>query len=141
MRIRRHVTTPRPIGEVFAYLSDFTTTTEWDPGTVKTTRISGDGGVGSVYANTSRFNGRQTELIYTVTAFEPNEVVQLQGENRTVHATDTISFESTPAGTRVTYDAHFRFRGIARLAQPFLRRAFQRLGDEAEAGMRKALGA
>ncbi len=141
MHIRRQVMTSRPLGEVFAYLSDFTTTTEWDPGTVKTTRISGDGRVGSVYANTSSFNGRRTELVYTVTVFEPNALVQLQGENRTIHATDTISFESTPGGTRITYDAHFRFKGLAKLAQPFLGRAFQRLGDAAQAGMQNALGA
>ncbi|MHB0929650.1 MAG: SRPBCC family protein, partial [Candidatus Nanopelagicales bacterium] len=91
MRITRSVDSPRAIGDVFAYLSDFTTTTEWDPGTVLTTRLSGDGGLGTVYVNTSSFNGRQTELVYTVTIFEPNERVQLQGQNKTVHATDTIS--------------------------------------------------
>ena len=38
---------------MFAYLSDFTTTNEWDPGTVSTERVSGDGGVGTTYHNTS----------------------------------------------------------------------------------------
>ncbi|MHB0928713.1 MAG: SRPBCC family protein [Candidatus Nanopelagicales bacterium] len=139
MRITRTVDSPRAISDVFAYLSDFTTTTEWDPGTVLTTRLSGDGGLGTVYANTSSFNGRQTELVYTVTVFEPNQQVQLQGENRTVHATDTMSFQALKHGTRVTYDAHFRFKGLAVLAQPLLVRAFKHLGDEAEAGLRRAL--
>lgn len=141
MRITRIVATSKPSSEVFAYLSDFTTTTEWDPGTIKTSRISGDGGLGSVYANTSSFNGRQTELVYTVTAYEPNQRVQFRGENRTVRATDTIHFETTAEGTRVTYDAHFRFKGLAKLSEPFLRRAFRTLGDAAEAGLRRALGA
>ena len=47
MLIERTVTVDRPPAEVFAYLADFTTTTEWDPGTVRTTRESGDGGVGT----------------------------------------------------------------------------------------------
>ncbi len=47
---------------VFAYLADFTHTEEWDPGTVRTHRVSGDGGVGTTYANTSRFLGRETDL-------------------------------------------------------------------------------
>ena len=49
---------------VFDYLSDFTHTNEWDPGTVETRRTSGDGGVGTTYANTSEFMGRRSELTY-----------------------------------------------------------------------------
>ena len=141
MRLTRSVVSPRSVEDVFAYLSDFTTTTEWDPGSVLTTRISGDGGVGTKYANRSRFNGRETELEYTVVDYVPNVRVQLRGENKTVTAIDTITVESTPDGTRVTYDALFTFRGIAAVAAPFLKGAFKRLGDEAEAGLRKALAA
>ena len=32
--IRRTIEVPRPLTQVFDYLSDFTTTNEWDPGTV-----------------------------------------------------------------------------------------------------------
>jgi hypothetical protein len=53
MRITRSVAVAKPLDEVFAYLSDFTTTTAWDPGTVKTVRISGDGGLGPAYACSS----------------------------------------------------------------------------------------
>ena len=142
MRITRTVTTAAPVHRVFAFMSDFTTTTKWDPGTVLTTRISGDGGVGTVYANTSQFNGRQTELLYTVIDYRPDSLVQLRGENRTLTAIDTITCDATSdGGTRVTYDAHFTFKGLARLAVPFLGGAFRKLGDEAEVGMRKALGA
>lgn len=141
MRLTRSVISPRSIESVFAYLSDFTTTTEWDPGSILTTRISGDGGIGTKYANRSRFNGRETELEYTVIDFVPNVRVQLRGENKTVTAIDTITVEATPNGTRVTYDALFTFRGIAAIAAPFLKGAFKRLGDEAEAGLRTALQA
>ncbi len=141
MRITRTVMSPRAISEVFAYLSDFTSTTEWDPGTISTTLVSGDGGVGTVYANTSRFNGRQAALTYRVTALVPNALVRLEGENKTIHATDTMTFDESAHGTSVTYDANFRFKGLARLAAPFLGRAFKKLGDEAEAGLRRALGA
>jgi hypothetical protein len=43
-------------------------------------------------------------------------------------------------GTQVTYTAEFTFKGVWRLVAPLLRPAFRRLGDEAEAGMRAALG-
>jgi hypothetical protein len=42
------------VDEVWAFLSDFTTTEGWDPPTVSTVRATGDGGVGTEYANTSR---------------------------------------------------------------------------------------
>ena len=140
MRITRTVTTTLGIDEAYAYLADFTTTQHWDPGTVRTTLLRGDGGIGTVYANTSEFNGRKTDLTYTVTACEPPHRIRLRGENATVTAVDTMTFESLETGgTRVTYDADFTFHGIARLAAPFLASAFRRLGDAAESGLRNAL--
>jgi carbon monoxide dehydrogenase subunit G len=141
MRITRSVTVAKPLDEVFAYLSDFTTTTAWDPGTVKTVRISGDGGLGTRYANTSTFNGRETNLVYEVIDFQPGVRLQLRGNNRTITATDTLTFEHADGGTRVTYDANFIFKGITKFVAPFLAGAFKKLGDEAEAGLRKAFSA
>jgi carbon monoxide dehydrogenase subunit G len=141
MRITRSVTVAKPLDQVFAYLSDFTTTTAWDPGTVKTVRISGDGGLGTRYANTSTFNGRETDLVYEVIDFKAGERLQLRGENKTLTAIDTLTFEHADGGTRVTYDANFTFKGIAKLVAPFLAGAFKKLGDEAEVGLREAFSA
>ena len=41
MRIVRTVTADVPLSAVFAFLSDFTTTMQWDPGTVRTDAESG----------------------------------------------------------------------------------------------------
>ena len=71
MKIVRTITVAKPVHLVFAYLSDFTTTTEWDPGTIRTTRASGDGGVGTEYLNTSKFLGRETQLTYVVEELVP----------------------------------------------------------------------
>lgn len=140
MEIGRTVTTTKPIDQVFAYLGDFTTTTDWDPGTVVTTREEGDGGVGTRYRNVSRFLGRQTELTYVVEQLEPGRMVRLRGENRSVVAEDTMTFSPTPSGgTTVTYRARFSFKGVIRLAAPLLAPAFRRLGDEAERGLQHAL--
>jgi carbon monoxide dehydrogenase subunit G len=145
MRIERTVTVDRPLGVVFPYLADFTTTTEWDPGTVHTVRESGDGGVGTRYRNTSRFAGRETELTYVVEERRENELLRLRGENATVVAHDTMRFEAVPVGagpdlgTRVTYTAEFAFKGLVRFVAPLLSPAFRKLGDEAEHGMRESL--
>jgi hypothetical protein len=139
MKLRRTVVVDKPLAAVFDYLSDFTTTTEWDPGTVTTVRRDGDGGVGTSYLNTSRFLGRLTELTYVVGERVERQLIRLRGENKTLTAVDTMTFRSVPSGTEVTYSAEFTFKGASRFVAPLLRPAFERLGNEAEAGMREAL--
>jgi carbon monoxide dehydrogenase subunit G len=142
MKISRTVEVDTPLDKVFPYLSDFTTTTEWDPGSVRTVRVSGDGGVGTTYHNTSTFNGRETELVYEVTELEENRRFALRGENKTVVARDTMEFAETASrGSRVTYTADFDFKGLAKLVAPFLGGAFKKLGDEAERGLHEHLSA
>jgi uncharacterized protein YndB with AHSA1/START domain len=139
MKLQRTVVVDKPLEKVFAYLSDFTTTTEWDPGTVTTVLDRGDGGIGTTYLNTSAFLGRTTQLTYVVRELVPGERIRLQGENQTVIATDTMSFRSVKAGTEVTYAAEFTFKGPARFIAPLLRPALERLGNQAETGLREAL--
>jgi NAD(P)-dependent dehydrogenase (short-subunit alcohol dehydrogenase family) len=139
MRVQRTVVVDKPLEAVFGYLSDFTTTTEWDPGTVVTVNHHGDGRIGTAYLNTSRFLGRETQLTYIVRDFIPGERIQLRGENKTIIAVDTLSFRSVDAATEVTYTAEFTFKGASRFLAPLLRPAFERLGTEAEIGMHKAL--
>lgn len=139
MRLQKVITTEKPLDKVFSYLSDFTTTTEWDPGTVKTIRTSGDGGFGTEYLNTSTFAGRETQLTYVVQDLVPNLHISLRGENKSVIAHDTMRFRGVGSGTEVTYTADFTFKGITRLFAPLLKPAFTRLGNQAEAGMAAAL--
>ena len=140
MRIDRTVETSAPTSQVFDFLADFTNTEEWDPGTVRTDRISGDGGVGTAYANTSRFLGRNTDLTYVVEAYVPGVRIVLRGENKTVVAHDTMTFLPTAAGgTSVRYVAEFDLKGMARMVAPLLTPAFTRLGDSASEQMRTTL--
>jgi carbon monoxide dehydrogenase subunit G len=139
MKLRRTVVVSKPLQAVFDYLSDFTTTTDWDPGTVITMREHGNGGVGTTYLNTSRFLGRTTRLTYVVEELADQQLIQLRGQNKTVTAVDTMTFRPVPSGTEVTYTAEFTFNGLSRLSAPLLKPAFERLGNKAEAGMRQAL--
>ena len=139
MRIERTVSVELPVRRAFDYLADFTTTTDWDPGTLSTTRWAGDGGVGTTYRNTSRFLGRETSLIYVVEELVTDERIRLRGENTTVTATDTMTFRQSGSRTEVTYTAEFTFKGASRLLAPLLKPAFTRLGNQAESGLRSAL--
>jgi len=142
--IERTMITAAAPQAVWAYLSDFTTTNEWDPGTVSTVRRSGDGGVGTVYDNTSRFAGRETRLVYTVVDSTAPTRIQLRGENESVVATDTITLSAEGSGTRVHYRADLEFRGMLRrldplFSLPVLNLPFKRLGDGAQQGIQRAL--
>jgi hypothetical protein len=139
MKLQRTVETNASPAAVFAYLSDFTTTNEWDPGTVETRLVSGDGGVGTTYRNTSKFMGRETELTYEVVRHQPDTLFALRGENKTVVANDRMEIEPNASATRVTYTADFAFKGLGRFIAPLLKPALKKLGDEAEEGLRKAL--
>jgi len=133
------VESAKSIDEAFAYMADFTTTTEWDPATVVTEKLSGDGGLGSRYRNVTEFNGTQTQLEYVVTDFRSNDRVELRGENKTLTAVDTMTFRKTSSGTRVTYTAEFTFKGVYRLVSPFLRGAFAKLEVGALQGLTRHL--
>ena len=97
MRITRTIAVDgTPPSAVYAYLSDFTTSEQWDPGTIETVLVEGDGGVGSVYHNRSVFRGRETELTYVTVDLQPDRLVVMRGENSTVVAEDTMSI--SPGG-------------------------------------------
>lgn len=116
----RVFTTPTPPDVVYAFLSDFANAEQWDPGTVECSRVDGDGGVGTTYRNVSSFLGRQTELVYVATELEPPTLVHFVGTNDQFTGHDKISMRASGAGTEVTYDAQFEFKGAAKVAIPLV---------------------
>jgi uncharacterized protein YndB with AHSA1/START domain len=148
MEIERSITVDTPVGRVFAYVTDLSMTPQWDPGTVSAERVAGEGGVGTRYRTTARFLGRKTVLDYLVIESVPEERFVVRGENATVVAHDTMTFVRTGdtgdtragEGTTVTYRAELEFKGIVKLVEPLLAPAFRKRGDEAEQGLRAALG-
>lgn len=139
MQFIRTLTVPAPVEQVFAYLSDFTTTNEWDPATVRTERVSGTGGVGTRYRNVSRFMGREAEVMYVVTDLEPERRFALRGENGTLVAHDDMSVQGEGSRTTVTYSATFELKGVRKIATFLVAPALRRLVDDGADGLRRAL--
>ena len=137
--VQRTIAVAEPIDVVFSYLSDFTTTTEWDPGTVRTERLSGTGGVGTTYRNTSRFLGRTVHLTYIVEEFVDSQLLRLRAIHNGLTALDTMTFRTTAGGAEVSYTANFSFTGPIWLLAPMLKPALERLASRAGTGMRVAL--
>lgn len=134
--------TPRLLDEVFAYLSDFSTTREWDPGVLEAERLGGPAvGEGTEFRLVAEFLGRKNELTYRIVEYDPPHAVTVRGENATVVSRDRITFESIAEGTRVTYNADLALKGVLRIADPLLALAFNRVGARALAGLRRTLAA
>ncbi|MEC3981645.1 SRPBCC family protein [Amycolatopsis sp. H20-H5] len=128
--VERTFTVPKPVETVVEYLKDFARTESWDPGTVSCDRLDeGPVKVGSTWRNVSEFRGKKTELAYELTRLEPGRLTFV-GKNKTATSTDDLRFTAVGEGTSITYHAHIVFNGLAKLADPFLKREFEKLGDE-----------
>ncbi|WP_148613490.1 SRPBCC family protein [Nocardioides rubriscoriae] len=135
--VERTITVDQSPETVWRFLADFTTTEEWDPPTVSTERISGDGGVGTTYHSVAKFRGRRTEVDYVVTDYVEGRRLRLRGDATGLEVVDTFTLEPTPAGgSQVTYEARFRRRvGPAPVDLPSMRR----LGDFVAESLQESL--
>ncbi len=140
--VERTITVDQPLAKVWDYLSDFTTTEEWDPPTRSTVRVSGDGGVGTKYHNVSEILGSDQEVDYTVTEYVEQQRFQLRGEaGKSLTTIDTMTFETHGAGTAVTYHADFELHGPAKLTTPLMPPALKILADRVAASLEERLSA
>lgn len=134
------VDTARPRDEMFAYLSDFSSTQEWDPGVIEAERL-GDEPVheGTEFRLLASFLHRKIPLTYRIVEYDPPSAVTFRGESSTVVSLDRITFESSELGTLITYDADLALKGPFKLASPLLGVAFKRVGARALSGLRRTL--
>jgi dehydrogenase/reductase SDR family protein 12 len=142
MVVREVIEVSAPLAEAFAYVADFETAAEWDPGIVESRRTSaGPVGVGTTYDVVAEFRGKHQLFHYRVTEYVDGERLVLDGEGARATSLDTIVFEPTTAGTRIAYEAEFHLKGVYRLAEPFLGGTFRALGAKALAGLKSTLEA
>lgn len=136
------VSSPLAAEEAFARLADFSTTAKWDPGVVDAEKLTdGDVELGSRFRVVARFMGRDSELVYEITEFDPGRRVVLRGENATVLSVDVITVDHEGAGSKVTYDADLTLKGPLKLFDPLLGLAFGRIAEKALAGLSAWLSA
>jgi hypothetical protein len=142
LRYLTRITTEIDREQAFSDLSHFDRAAEWDPGVAEGTSLTPEPvGLGSRFALRAAFLGRTVPLEYEIIEFEPSTRVVLRAETPLLRSIDTITFESAPGATVVTYDARLEPIGPARLARPFLALAFRRVGDRAAVGLRERLRA
>lgn len=138
--VSRTFTVAAPLDRVREYLKDFSNAVHWDPGTVHCVRRDHRPlAEGAQWTNTSTFMGRTAVLEYTLAVLEPDRLV-FRGSNDKARSVDDISLEALGNTTQITYRAQITFRGALRLADPLLRKPFERLADDVAARMTSVLG-
>ncbi len=129
------------VDAVVEYLADFAHAEAWDPGTKSCTRSdSGPIQVNATWHNVSELRGRSTELTYRLVRLDPGHLT-FEGDNKSAHSVDDIVVRPAADGSEITYTADITFKGIARVAGPFLRGTFEKLGDETVEQMTRVLAA
>ena len=139
-RLYEQIETTLPVETTFDFVADFANAERWDPGVARSIRLD-EGPIrpGSRFALDVRMGRRTAPMTYHVAALERPRRVVLVGEGSGVDAVDEIVFEPAGPGTRIRYTADIRLRGLVRLVQPFLSGVFARIGQDASAGLHRAL--
>jgi uncharacterized protein YndB with AHSA1/START domain len=129
------VTINRPPGEVFDFVADGTTATQWRPGVLDVALVSGSG-VGARYKQGVKGpGGRRVDADYEVTAFEPGRRLAFAATAGPVRPTGEYLLEEVAEGTRITFALKAELGGIKGL---LMGRAVQSSMD-AEVGSLAAL--
>ena len=124
---------------VIDYLKDFANAEEWDPGTESCTRVDdGPIAVGARWHNVSKIAGVTTELDYELTELTDTRIV-LVGRNDSATSTDTITVLPSGEGTEITYHADLDMHGLANLAAPAMKLVFEKLANDTEDQLTRAL--
>jgi hypothetical protein len=141
MRYVAELDSPMPAAEVFAYLAGFDSIREWDPSVASARRLDeGDVRLGSAFEVVVRQGKRELPLRYEVVRFEPGSAVALEAPSRWFRSYDVITVTGREGGSHLRYDATLELRGLAKLAAPLVGRSFRKIGNDAAAGLRRALG-
>lgn len=141
VEVTRTFTVRRAPGAVLDYLADYCHTTEWGPGTVSCERVDdGPVRIGATWRTVSTVLGREIELTHELTVRDPDRLVFV-GRGDTATTTDDISVHGGTDGTStITYHAALELHGLAKLATPLSKVAFEKHGSDAESGLLRLFG-
>ncbi|MDJ0665480.1 MAG: SRPBCC family protein [Acidimicrobiia bacterium] len=137
IRLSETATTHFDRDVAFEYVGDFGNIEKWDPGIISSTKATeGDVGVGTAYDVVVSYRGRQMDMRYVITEYNPGHKIILEGSGARVHAIDVIDFVDENGGTLITYTADLSLTGLGRFIEPLLAGRLREIGSDAVAGMR-----
>ncbi len=128
MKFEQSVSIDRPIGEVFAYVTDYDTHLQWQSGLVEA-KVTSEGplGVGSRYTYVAQMLGRRLETAGEITEHEPPRKHWWKATSGPFPKFEGgFLFEDVNGGTKVTMHAEGEPGGFFKLAEPLAARMVRR---------------
>lgn len=112
----------RPPEEVFAYVIDPSTMSEWQQGCVGGHMDGGATAVGSKCTTVRKLGGREREVVTEITEYDPPRRWADRGISGPVRAIVAVTVEPLGEGSssRVTIDLDFAGHGIGKLLVPLV---------------------
>jgi dehydrogenase/reductase SDR family protein 12 len=130
----------RPVDEAFAYVSDFTTTIEWDATALRATKMTqGAIAVGTEFKVVCALPVGSITLMYRIEELQANKRIVLSGQSRFFDIQDTISFTPSARGTKIDYRAEFSFKPLFSWLGSLSHSGLESMGRESVAGLAQAL--
>lgn len=111
----RTISIRRPVDQVFRFLADGRTATQWRGGVIDVSKASGDG-VGAIYRQTVRGpGGRPVDADYEITAFEQDRRIAFRTIAGPVRPTGEFTLEEMGEATILTFTLDAALTGWRRL--------------------------
>lgn len=130
----------RAVTEVFAYVSDFTTTSEWDSTALSARKLTpGAIAVGTQFEVICALPVGSVTLLYTVQALHENAGIELLGRCSFFEVRDIITLTPTATGTHLDYRAEFTFKPLVSTVAALSEKGMRKMGRESVAGLGEAL--
>ncbi len=131
VKVEKDIFIRRPIGEVFAYMSDLRHAPEWQSGLLEMRQTTeGPMSVGTRFVGVRRFLGRKMESSMEIVEYEPNAKMVWKTISGPTPFETSWRFESTAEGTQVIWNLEVEV-GFFGLAEPLIAAGISR---DAEAG-------
>ena len=109
------VTINRPPADVFSFLADGETATQWRTGVVAINKVSGEG-VGAIYKQTIRGpGGRSLAADYRVTQFEPDRALAFEAIAGSVRPHGRYDLTESGGSTVVSFTLDAELGGLKNL--------------------------
>ncbi len=135
-----HLQVSRPPEEVFRALADMAVLSQWNPNVAESRLTEGEHlQVGSRYASEVVRGPIRLTARSVLVAVEPNHSVRYEGSIGSFWSIDSLIFQPTEGGTRVTFLNETRTPAWMRPLTPLLNATFQRQAAKAVEGARQYL--
>ncbi len=111
----------RPVGEVFALVSEAENSPRWASQSVAYRKTStGPPGVGATYRIVNRVFGRPVESHIVITEYEPNRKYTIESTSGPFRFIARHIFEAVEGGTRIHLTSQAQVGGLFRLVAPLV---------------------